>query len=811
MTTMAPPALRAGVPDDFPVVCAAATQISSSGIWLHDNPLNFAFPLLMMQITIVFISTRTVRFLLQPLRQPRIVADILGGLILGPSLLGMNKSFKDNFFPPKGAMVLNTVAMMSSSFFVFLIGVRTDLSMMKKSGKQAFGIAISGIVPPLVLLPLLTMVMWKFIPADLQRTAIIPSLCGMLAVSCFPVISCLLADLRILGSELGRLCISIAIISDICGMTMATVSVTLRIKARSPMIMVYAVASIIALALLCVVIFRPIALWVISKSREGQYVKDIYIFFFFVGVLITAFISESIGQQPVFGPFVLGLVIPDGPPLGDAILERLDAIISGVFFPLYFALVGFELNLFAIHDRKIVAVIALMFLMGSIAKITGIFLSALYCKVPFREALALGFMMNSKGLIELIILYIWKQYKVLDDQTFAITVVGVGLVSATTTPIIALLYRPSLRYMAYKRRTIEHSKRDAEFRILACAHQEGHVPAMISLLEASHPTKQSPISVFLLHLVQLGGRVFPMLFAHGEENESSSSDQKPSEHIVNAFKNYEEHNRGVVSVHPFTSIAPTESMHDDICTLAFNKHVSLILLPFHKQKQVDSTMGSANRVIQLVNRHVLHSAPCSVGVLINRGLSRGSTSSTLTNQISHNVAVLFLGGCDDREGLAYGMRMGENPNTGLTLVRFVIQEEMEEFNDREKKLNDEMVSSFRLKAAGSERILYQEEVVDNGEATINIIRSIRDAYDLFIVGKGQQTESPLTWGLTEWNEHPELGIIGDILSSSDFGGTVSVLVVQQHAKLRMSQVNPQPVLDMPLQDVENGLVLEKNV
>lgn len=321
----------------------------------------------------------------------------------------------------------------------------------------------------------------------------------------------------------------------------------------------------------------------------------------------------------------------------------------------------------------------------------------------------------------------------------------------------------------------------------------------MNLLEASHPTKKSPICVYVLHLVELTGRASAMLIVHNTRKSGRPAlnrTQAQSDHIINAFENYEQH-AGCVSVQPLTAISPYSTMHEDICNLAEDKRVAFVIIPFHKQQTVDGGMESTNPAFRMVNQNVLANAPCSVGILVDRGLS-GSTRLA-ANQISHHIAVLFFGGPDDREALSYALRMSEHQGISLTVLRFIPGEDALECtgessrephdpriltvvtdDDREGQFDEEYITEFKMRTANDESIVYTEKVVNNGEETVAVIRSMDNIHDLFIVGRGQGMISPLTAGLTDWSECPELGAIGDLLASSDFASSVSVLVVQQY-------------------------------
>uniref|UniRef100_M1A0Q1 Na(+)/H(+) antiporter n=2 Tax=Solanum tuberosum TaxID=4113 RepID=M1A0Q1_SOLTU len=372
-------------------------------------------------------------------------------------------------------------------------------------------------------------------------------------------------------------------------------------------------------------------------------------------------------------------------------------------------------------------------------------------------------------------------------------IVAIGM-TAVITPIVTIVYKPSRNFTPYKRRTVQKTKLDREFRVLVSIHTPKAVPTIISLLEASCPTKKSPICIYVLHLVELTGRASGMLIVHNMRKTgrpAMNRTQAQSDHIINAFENFEK-SAGCVYVQPLTAISPYSTMHEDICVLAEEKRVALIIIPFHKQQTVDGGLETTNSSFRTINQNVLANAPCSVGILVDRGLTR----STM-NQISHHVAVLFFGGPDDREALAYAWRMSEHANINLTVMRFLPGDTtiegrksnsgndysvltVETERDREKQLDEEYVTEFRTKTGSDGSIVYIERIVNHGEETVGAIRSIDNSHDLFIVGRGQGTSSPLTAGLTDWSECPELGAIGDLLASSDFAMKASALVVQQY-------------------------------
>lgn len=382
----------------------------------------------------------------------------------------------------------------------------------------------------------------------------------------------------------------------------------------------------------------------------------------------------------------------------------------------------------------------------------------------------------------------------LDDESFAIMVLITLFMTGLIVPLVSIIYKPSRKIASYKRRTIQTAtKRESELRILTCIHSPINVPSIINLLQASHPSRKSPICVYVLHLVELTGRTSAMLIVHNtatNPNPNAGGAEPHSDHIISAFQNLELNNAsGGVSVQPLTAISPYSTMHEDICNLAEDKRVAFIVIPFHKQHTVDGNMESTNAAFRTINQNLLSHSPCSVGILVDRGLTGASKSAVNNSQISHRILVLFFGGPDDREALSFAARMLDNPAIHLTVLRLLAGDEAMEQNnagkERDRKMDENCVKEFKMRSDQVEdpRLDYIERVVNNGEETVAAIRSMNDVHDLVVCGRGQGIITPLTAGLTDWSECPELGAIGDLLASSDFATTASVLVVQQYIGL----------------------------
>ncbi|RZC63650.1 hypothetical protein C5167_025411 [Papaver somniferum] len=767
--------------------CGGGVYDGISSIWNEDDsPFDYLYPVFSMQIVIASFFTSFMKWLLEPLGQTSLTSHVIGGIMAGPSCFGRTDLFSTKLFLPNSMYMFDNCQYFGSMFFLFLIGVKTDLHMLTRSGKKAWFIGFCVFIVPLFFNLSASQLLDKSIKLDNKLADYIHNFAAMMSLSSFHVIACFLDDLQLLSSELGRLAMSASMISGILSWCLAFVCFTIitSLEAKRPHALMLIILACCAMFLCIIFVLRPIMFWIIRNTPNDKNVKEVYVFSIFVMVLLSSLCGEVIGSHFLLGPMVLGMAVPAGPPLGAAIEEKLEFFVKYILLPTFVVACGFRVNIFEVNLEDFI-ILELIVVVSFIGKLLGTMLPALYCRMPYQDAFLLGLIMNVQGILDLMFWACALGLGLITDTLYTILVLSMLIVTGTISPTVKYLYNPSRRYITYKRRSIQNCKRNVEFRILACIYHDENVPTILDVLGASHPTAYSPICIYVLHLIQLQGRASPLLVAH--KSRKISSQFNSSSHIINAFKSYEKQGGGTISVNSFTAISPYTTMHDDICSIASERRSSLIILPFHHNPAFSSSLHLPTS-IRKVNQNVLKRAPCSVGLLVDRGHpQRTQISCNITDKIkpTYRVAVIFLGGADDREALSYGARMGEDNNVKLTLFRFSYNNQDEKSNnptyhDPDYSLDNDCIEDFRRYNEGLENVVYREEEVKDSVEIVTVITSIEYTFDLLIVGKDHDgNSSELLRALEEWNEFPELGVIGDMLSSPDSRCNGSILVVQQ--------------------------------
>ncbi|KAF8117330.1 hypothetical protein N665_0011s0053 [Sinapis alba] len=823
-----------------------AVKTSSNGAWQGDNPLNFAFPLLIIQTALIIAVSRSLAILFKPLRQPKVIAEIVGGILLGPSALGRNTEYMDRIFPTWSMPILESVASIGLLFFLFLVGLELDLSSIRRSGKRAFGIAVAGITLPFLGGVGVAFAIRNTLYTAVDRPGYAEFLVFMgvaLSITAFPVLARILAELKLLTTQIGETAMAAAAFNDVAAWILLALAVALAGNGegggekKSPLVSLWVLLSGVGFVAFMLVVIRPGMKWVAKRgSPENDVVRESYVCLTLAGVMVSGFATDLIGIHSIFGAFVFGLTIPKDGEFGQRLIERIEDFVSGLLLPLYFATSGLKTDVAKIRGAVSWGMLGLVVVTACVGKIVGTFAVAVMVKVPAREALTLGFLMNTKGLVELIVLNIGKEKKVLNDETFAILVLMALFTTFITTPTVMAIYKPARStHRKLKDLSASEDSTKEELRILACLHGPANVSSLISVIESIRTTKMLQLKLFVMHLMELtersssiimvqkarkNGFPFVQRYRHGECHSN----------VIGGFQAYRQ--LGRVAVRPITAVSPLHTMHEDICHMAETKRVTMIILPFHKRWNVDHGQdhhrhqdGGDGNVPEnvghgwrLVNQRVLKNAPCSVAVLVDRGLGSIEAQSSRVDEsnVVERVCVIFFGGPDDREALELAGRMAEHPAVKVTVIRFLVRETLssnavtlrpapskcKEKNyaflttnvdpEKEKELDEGALEEFKSK--WKEMVEYKEKEPNNIiEETLSIGQS--QDFDLIVVGRGRLPSAEVAALAERQAEHPELGPIGDVLASSINHIIPSILVVQQHNKAHVEEMTVSKIVN----------------
>ncbi|MCO5604318.1 hypothetical protein L7F22_058483 [Adiantum nelumboides] len=844
-----------------PSSCPKAMAAASNGVWQGDNPIEFSVPLLIVQLCLVLVITRTLAIFLKPLRQPRVIAEIIGGILLGPSALGKSALYMEYIFPHRSLTVLETVSDLGLIFFLFLVGLELDLDAIKQTGVQAMSIAAAGISLPFIAGVGVSFILHKTIASDGQFAPFLVFMGVALSITAFPVLARILAERRLLTTDVGQMAMAAAAVNDVIAWILLALAVALSGTNTSPLIALWVLLCGVGFVVIMFAAVKPMMAKVASQVVDNEPINEMYVAITLAGVLVAGFVTDAIGIHSIFGGFVFGLVIPKEGPFAALLIEKIEDFVTILMLPLYFATSGLKTNIDSIHGAQSGGLLILVIMTACAGKILGTFCVAYLHKMSVRKSLTLGFLMNTKGLVELIVLNIGKDRKVLNEETFAIMVLMALFTTFITTPVVMALYKPARNPVPYKRRMLymPNEKASAELRLLACVHGMPNVHAIINLVEAARGTRRHPLRMFILHLLEFSERPSSIMKVQRvRRNGRPFWDQQHHDvdNIVVAFEAYGQLSK--VMVRPMTTISRFDEMHEDICVTAADKRATIIVLPFHKHSRPNmhdgAWEGHSAGVRQVTHKVLLH-APCSVGILVDRGI--GITYLT-SSSVNRNVAVLFYGGPDDREALALGYRMAEHPGVKLTVYRFVSADRIEHhvemtllqegkaspahdvigdseappaphapfsfgskfsfghdaFNYmvletdlvKESKLDEDCLAMAKQKATTgpinegevvtAQSIRYEEMAISDPVGAALVVGKMEEM-SLILVGRGRKPSPLIAAFFGKQAEYAELGPVGEALTvAAPIEMQCSVLAVQQYDPELVQEAAPLKKVDV---------------
>ncbi|KAK7305867.1 hypothetical protein VNO77_43779 [Canavalia gladiata] len=767
-------------------------------IWQSESVLAFYLPTFAAQVAFMLLSTRSMYYILRPFNQPRLVVEILMGFLISPEIFGSSYLF-EVLTPLKTILTVETISYVGLIYSVFLAGLDMNFETILRARKKATSIAIAGTFIPMVLGGCIYALVQKLYKAPPEYLAQFNTINAYMfwtlifSVTGFPMVTHILADLKLLYTGLGRVALTTAMISDFYNWVMFAMVIPFAIDGASA---TYAVLTTIAFVLFCFIVIRPYLVKLIVRKTNQNEWDNYQLFYVVMGAYACAIVTDLLGTHPVVGALVYGIMIPRG-KFTHLLIEKSEDFGVVYLAPLFFGSCGIRLRIIYVIKKQGFGLMLLVLFLSCIPKILSTVITTRFYGMSILDGLAVGLILNTKGILALLMLNSAWDKQILSVESYSIMTVVVLVMTMMVPLIINAIYKPRKVYKRNKQRTIQNLKAEAELRILACVHNPRQATGMINILEACNTNKLTPLRVFALQLVEITGSATSLLSVHiNQHNQTQTGSQaltkaqEDLESITSIFQGYTQDNENTW-VETFAAASTYSTIHEDIYNVAQEKQSNFILLPFHKQSNIEGILEITNTAFKDINQNVMRGAPSSVGIFVDRGL--GSLF-----KVNLRVLMLFIGGPDDREALAVAWRMSKHEGIQLSMVRILLFGEAAEVDttahvesrgllsavldhDKQKELDDEYVSAFRLKAVSNEdSITYSEKEVHCHEDIPQVLNELDQiGYDLYILGQGAGRNSLVLTDLMKWTDCPELGVIGDMVASNNFGSCSSLLVVQQ--------------------------------
>jgi len=403
-----------------------------------------SFALLLGQLLVVLAATRACGFLLRRIGQPHVVGEMLAGILLGPSLFGLlAPSAAAALFPPQGFALLGSLSQVGMVLYMFLVGMDLDTSALREKSGAALLTSHTSIAVPFALGTALALGLYhRFAPPGVAFVPFALFLGAALSVTAFPVLARILAEKDMLRAPLGALALSAAAVDDVTAWTiLAAITVYVR-SAGAEAVPWTSLAGLGVFVAAGYFLRRPLRRSVARAFARAGTMTQGQIAVLVGLALAGALVTELLGVHALFGAFFVGLTLASERRLAEAARERLESALVVVLVPLYFAFTGLRTRLDLLVGPDLWGWAIAIIGVAVAGKLGGSALAARLSGVPGRDALVLGALLNTRGLMELVILNIGLDLGVLSLELFSIMVLMAFTTTLMTSPLLSLLRVP---------------------------------------------------------------------------------------------------------------------------------------------------------------------------------------------------------------------------------------------------------------------------------------------------------------------------------------------------------------------------------
>jgi Kef-type K+ transport system membrane component KefB len=605
------------------------------------------FGRLMLAIAAVLLAARVVGTITSRfLGQPRVMGEVLAGILLGPTLLGVVwPDAKNYLFPADIVPLLSGAAQIGLAFYLFLVGMELDPRALKGRIGQAAFISNTSVAFPMGLGFLIALPIYRLLSPHVRYLPFALFMGVAMSITAFPVLARILIERRMLKKPVGALALSSAAIDDVTAWGLLALATAVAGTGKAThAIQVILLAAAFTAALF--IVGRRLLRRVSTAYDEVGQVPTFWLGIIFVAVLLSAYTAQSIGIASIFGAFLIGLIMPRRAGLTTDVSSRFEDFVVLVLLPLYFVVTGLKTQVNALN-RPILWLLTLLLIGVAITgKFLGAMLAARYGRFSWRDSAAIGTLMNTRGLTELIVLNIGLDLGVISHQLFTMLVVMALVTTYMAGPVLRLID---------PRRELSDSA-DDELRRAPRATGELKVPSRAILVAPQDPVNLDALLALAEPLAKadppreiiIAQVIVPERFVTGVLRDADDVGKTTEELNIRRDALI---SRGVAArAVAFNSILPGQ----DYVRLASEQEVDLIMLDGRRPLLGDGVPRGAVG-------HVLHEAPCDVAVLVEQqdSLSVGSL---------HPVMAPFGGGDHDWAALELAAWIAAATKTPLKLL-----------------------------------------------------------------------------------------------------------------------------------------------
>lgn len=420
------------------------TEASHWFDFLNSLQINISHPLalLLIQIVTIILAARLLGWFCKKIGQPSVVGEILAGIALGPSLLGMYfPDISNALFPIQSLSNLNFLSQIGLILFMFIVGMEIDLNVLKNKANDAVVISHASIIIPFSLgMGLAYFLYQTYAPAGIGFTAFGLFIGISMSITAFPVLARIVQERGIHKTRLGTVVITCAAADDITGWSVLAMVIAIA-KAGTLLSSLYTILMAVAYVFLMIKGVRPFLKRIGDLYSSGSGLSRPVVAIFFLTLILSAWMTEVIGIHALFGAFMAGAIMPSNQRFRSFFTEKIEDVSVVLLLPLFFVFTGLRTQIGLLNDIRLWEVTGLIITLAIAGKFAGSALAAKFVGQNWKDSLTVGALMNTRGLMELVVLNIGYDLGILTPTVFAMMVIMALVTTLMTGPSLNLINR----------------------------------------------------------------------------------------------------------------------------------------------------------------------------------------------------------------------------------------------------------------------------------------------------------------------------------------------------------------------------------
>ncbi|AKC18662.1 transporter [Flavobacterium psychrophilum] len=402
--------------------------------------LHHPLAILLGQIITIIIVARFFGWIFKKIGQPSVIGEIIAGIFLGPSVVGMYfPEFSLALFPTESLGNLQFLSQIGLILFMFVIGMELDLKVLKNKANEAVVISHASIVIPFALgISLAYFVYYRFAPQGVEFLSFSLFMGIAMSITAFPVLARIVQERGIHKTKLGSIVITCAAADDITAWCLLAAVIAI-VKAGSFISSLYVIALAVLYVLLMLFIVKPFFKRVGDLYSNNENLSKPVVAIFFLTLILSSYCTEVIGIHALFGAFMTGVIMPDVSKFRNIFIEKVEDVSLILLLPLFFVFTGLRTQIGLINDPYLWKITGYIILVAVIGKFIGSALAAKFVGQNWKDSLTIGALMNTRGLMELVVLNIGYDLGVLNSEIFTIMVIMALVTTFMTGPALDLI------------------------------------------------------------------------------------------------------------------------------------------------------------------------------------------------------------------------------------------------------------------------------------------------------------------------------------------------------------------------------------